>query len=73
MLKRKYLWCWQPNLVILLMSGMSVPFCRNSALAGILPDRSLDAESSGSPPSHVNLNNQSADTKKLTFIRRSLR
>lgn len=50
------------------MSGIAVIFCRNSALAGILPDRFLGAESSGSPPSHVNLNNQSADTKKLTFI-----
>ena len=50
------------------MSGISVFFYRNSVLAGILPDRSLGAESSGSPPPQINLNNQSADTKELNLI-----
>ena len=65
MLGGRYLWFWQPNIVILLMSGMSVTFCRNSAMAGILPDRSLDTESSGFPPLQNNLHNQSAETKAL--------
>lgn len=52
----------------MLMSGMSVTFCRNSALAGIFPDSSLGAESSTSPPPQINLNNQSANTKELTLI-----
>ncbi len=47
---------------------MSVTFCKDSALAGILPDRSWGAESSGLTPPHVNLNNQFADTKELTVI-----
>ncbi len=68
MLRRRYLWCWQLNLVILLLPGMSVTFCKDSALAGILPDRSWGAESSGLTPPHVNLNNQFADTKELTVI-----
>ena len=53
------------NFIILLMSGMSVTFCRNSAMAGILPDRFLGTESSSFPPLQNNLHNQSAATKAL--------
>ena len=67
MLPRRSLWCWQLNLEILLILGMSVNFCRNSAIAGILVDRSVGDESS-SPPSPINLNKQSADNKNLTII-----
>ena len=68
MLRRRYLWCWQQKLVIFLMPGLLVLFCRNSAMAGILPDSSLGAESSGLTPTQINLNNQSADTKALILI-----
>lgn len=68
MLKPRYLWCWQLNLVSMLMWGMSVIFWRSSALARILPARSLDTESSDSPPPQINLNNQSGNTKERTFI-----
>jgi hemolysin activation/secretion protein len=37
-------------------------------MAGILPDSSLGAESSGLTPPQINLNNQSADTKALILI-----
>ncbi len=49
----------------MLMWGMSVIFWRSSALARILPDRSLDAKSLGSLPLQNNLHNQSAATKAL--------
>lgn len=68
MIPRRSLWCWQLNLLISLMLGKNIIFCGISALAGILPDRSVSAESSVPPSSEINLNNQSADTKALTFI-----
>lgn len=67
MLKLSYLWCWQLNLASLLILGMSVNFCRNSAMAGILVDRSVGDESS-TTPSVINLNQQSADNKNPTII-----
>ncbi len=65
--RRRYLWCWQLNLMILFITGMSVTFFRNIAMAEFLPDSSLVAESSGLTSPQVNLNNQSADTKDRTI------
>lgn len=68
LLRRRCLWHWQRNLVILLMSGMSVISCKNKAQAEILLDRSVGIESSSSLSPQISLNNQSTDTQALTFI-----